>query len=168
MRARHRRQERLLVRPFYHYCKPIFDQSLVTTNQNNKHKRLTGNPDMQSRSQEKQLKKKRDHLNSRVIVLPVLHCFLSWRGTSLANHLCVYFLSSSGVIPYLPYSKQSKMRNRGSIPSKLVADLLCGAGKQTLSLTKYEYQSLAQNSNSKSNLIITISGVARILVRGRP
>lgn len=33
-----------------------------------------------------------------------------------------------GIIPYLPYSKQSKMRNRGSIPSKLVADLLCGAG----------------------------------------
>lgn len=33
-----------------------------------------------------------------------------------------------GVIPYLPYSKQSKMRNRGSIPAKLVADLLCRAG----------------------------------------
>lgn len=33
-----------------------------------------------------------------------------------------------GVVPYLPYSKQSKMRNRGSIPSRLVADLLCGAG----------------------------------------
>ena len=33
-----------------------------------------------------------------------------------------------GVVPYLPYSKQSKMRNRGSIPSRLIADLLCGAG----------------------------------------
>lgn len=32
------------------------------------------------------------------------------------------------VVPYLPYSKQSKMRNRGSIPSRLVADLLCVAG----------------------------------------
>lgn len=33
-----------------------------------------------------------------------------------------------GVIPYLPYSKQSKMRNRGSIPAKLMANLLCRAG----------------------------------------
>lgn len=33
-----------------------------------------------------------------------------------------------GIIPYLPYSKQSKMRNRGSIPAKLLADLLCRAG----------------------------------------
>jgi phosphoribosylpyrophosphate synthetase len=36
-----------------------------------------------------------------------------------------------GVVPYLPYSKQSKMRNRGSIPSRLIADLLCGAGSLT-------------------------------------
>ncbi len=33
-----------------------------------------------------------------------------------------------GVIPYLPYSKQSKMRNRGAIPSKLIATMLCRAG----------------------------------------
>lgn len=33
-----------------------------------------------------------------------------------------------GIVPYLPYSKQSKMRNRGSIPAKLLADLLCRAG----------------------------------------
>ncbi|XP_019644198.1 PREDICTED: phosphoribosyl pyrophosphate synthase-associated protein 2-like isoform X4 [Branchiostoma belcheri] len=32
------------------------------------------------------------------------------------------------VIPYLPYSKQSKMRKRGSIPAKLLASLLCKAG----------------------------------------
>ena len=34
----------------------------------------------------------------------------------------------AGVIPYLPYSKQSKMNKRGSIPSKLVASLMCRAG----------------------------------------
>lgn len=34
-----------------------------------------------------------------------------------------------GVIPYMPYSKQSKMRKRGSIASKLVATLICKAGK---------------------------------------
>lgn len=33
-----------------------------------------------------------------------------------------------GVVPYLPYSKQSKMRNRGAIPAKLLASLLCRAG----------------------------------------
>jgi len=33
-----------------------------------------------------------------------------------------------GVMPYLPYSKQSKMRNRGAIAAKLMAQLLCRAG----------------------------------------
>lgn len=33
-----------------------------------------------------------------------------------------------GVVPYLPYSKQSKMRNRGAIPAKMLAQLLCRAG----------------------------------------
>ncbi|XP_057310368.1 phosphoribosyl pyrophosphate synthase-associated protein 1-like isoform X2 [Hydractinia symbiolongicarpus] len=32
------------------------------------------------------------------------------------------------MVPYLPYSKQSKMRNRGAIPAKLLAKLLCRAG----------------------------------------
>jgi len=32
------------------------------------------------------------------------------------------------VVPYLPYSKQSKMRNRGAIPAKMLAQLLCRAG----------------------------------------
>lgn len=36
-----------------------------------------------------------------------------------------------GVIPYLPYSKQCKMRKRGSIVSKLVASMLCKAGQLT-------------------------------------
>ncbi|XP_018420181.1 PREDICTED: phosphoribosyl pyrophosphate synthase-associated protein 2 isoform X2 [Nanorana parkeri] len=34
----------------------------------------------------------------------------------------------SGVIPYFPYSKQCKMRKRGSIVSKLLASMLCKAG----------------------------------------
>ncbi|XP_006816437.1 phosphoribosyl pyrophosphate synthase-associated protein 2-like [Saccoglossus kowalevskii] len=33
-----------------------------------------------------------------------------------------------GVIPYLPYSKQSQMRKRGSIVSKLLAQMLCKSG----------------------------------------
>lgn len=33
-----------------------------------------------------------------------------------------------GVIPYLPYCKQSKMRKRGSIVSRLLADMLCKSG----------------------------------------
>lgn len=33
-----------------------------------------------------------------------------------------------GVLPYLPYSKQSKMRKRGCIVSKLLAKLMCKAG----------------------------------------
>ncbi|CAK9290113.1 unnamed protein product [Gordionus sp. m RMFG-2023] len=33
-----------------------------------------------------------------------------------------------GVIPYLPYCKQSKMRKRGCIVSKLLAQMLCKAG----------------------------------------
>jgi len=32
------------------------------------------------------------------------------------------------VVPYLPYSKQSKMRNRGAIPAKMLAQLLYKAG----------------------------------------
>ena len=33
-----------------------------------------------------------------------------------------------GVIPYLPYGKQSKMRKRGAIVAKLLAKLICKAG----------------------------------------
>ena len=33
-----------------------------------------------------------------------------------------------GVIPYLPYSKQSQMRKRGSIVAKLLATMLCKSG----------------------------------------
>lgn len=33
-----------------------------------------------------------------------------------------------GVIPYLPYSKQCKMRKRGCIVTKLLAKMMCKAG----------------------------------------
>lgn len=33
-----------------------------------------------------------------------------------------------GVIPYLPYSKQCKMRKRGSIVTKLLAQMMCKSG----------------------------------------
>lgn len=33
-----------------------------------------------------------------------------------------------GVIPYLPYSKQCKMRKRGCIVSKLLAKMMCKSG----------------------------------------
>ncbi|XP_020923636.1 phosphoribosyl pyrophosphate synthase-associated protein 2 isoform X3 [Sus scrofa] len=36
--------------------------------------------------------------------------------------------SVTGVIPYFPYSKQCKMRKRGSIVSKLLASMMCKAG----------------------------------------
>ncbi|CAG2166557.1 unnamed protein product [Oppiella nova] len=41
--------------------------------------------------------------------------------TSAANNII-------GVIPYLPYGKQSKMRKRGAIVSKLMAKMMCKAG----------------------------------------
>lgn len=37
--------------------------------------------------------------------------------------------SITGVLPYFPYSKQCKMRKRGSIVSKLVASMMCKAGE---------------------------------------
>ncbi|MEQ2162016.1 Phosphoribosyl pyrophosphate synthase-associated protein 2, partial [Goodea atripinnis] len=36
--------------------------------------------------------------------------------------------SITGVLPYFPYSKQCKMRKRGSIVSKLIASMVCKAG----------------------------------------
>ncbi|KAK1877783.1 Phosphoribosyl pyrophosphate synthase-associated protein 2 [Dissostichus eleginoides] len=36
--------------------------------------------------------------------------------------------SITGVVPYFPYSKQCKMRKRGSIVTKLVASMMCKAG----------------------------------------
>lgn len=42
-----------------------------------------------------------------------------------------------GVIPYFPYSKQCKMRKRGSIVSKLLASMMCKAGKKGRYLMVY-------------------------------
>lgn len=39
--------------------------------------------------------------------------------------------SITGVLPYFPYSKQCKMRKRGSIVSKLIACMMCKAGECT-------------------------------------
>ncbi|KPP80156.1 phosphoribosyl pyrophosphate synthase-associated protein 2-like, partial [Scleropages formosus] len=36
--------------------------------------------------------------------------------------------SITGVVPYFPYSKQCKMRKRGSVVSKLLASMMCKAG----------------------------------------
>uniref|UniRef100_A0AAZ3RCW6 Ribose-phosphate pyrophosphokinase N-terminal domain-containing protein n=1 Tax=Oncorhynchus tshawytscha TaxID=74940 RepID=A0AAZ3RCW6_ONCTS len=44
--------------------------------------------------------------------------------TACARSVC-------GVLPYLPYSKQCKMRKRGSIVCKLIASLMCRAGETT-------------------------------------
>lgn len=37
-----------------------------------------------------------------------------------------------GVLPYFPYSKQCKMRKRGSIVSKLLASMMCKAGESVM------------------------------------
>ena len=43
-----------------------------------------------------------------------------------------------GVIPYLPYCKQSKMRKRGSIVSRLLADMLSKAGEHGTYLSIFD------------------------------
>ena len=42
--------------------------------------------------------------------------------------MLIFDFTCVGVIPYLPYSKQSKMRKRGCITAKLVASMLAKAG----------------------------------------
>lgn len=57
-----------------------------------------------------------------------------------------------GVIPYLPYCKQSKMRKRGSIVCRLLADMLAKAGKQN------NFQrSRNVGLNFDSNILISLS-----------
>lgn len=50
-----------------------------------------------------------------------------------------------GVIPYFPYSKQCKMRKRGSIVCKLLASMLAKAGKYNKNKSKkcFSLQSLS-------------------------
>lgn len=61
-----------------------------------------------------------------------------------------------GVIPYFPYSKQCKMRKRGSIVSKLLASMMCKAGKSEtkLSLHLWFIRKLGNYS------LLTLSNVA--------
>lgn len=48
-----------------------------------------------------------------------------------------------GVIPYFPYSKQCKMRKRGSIVSKLLASMLAKAGNENyIKISAYDLWSL--------------------------
>lgn len=42
-----------------------------------------------------------------------------------------------GILPYLPYCKQSKMRKRGCIVSRLLADMIGKAGKSFLQIYLY-------------------------------
>ena len=65
-------------------------------------------------------------------------CLLGYRDvntTIMELLIMVYACKTScaksiiGVIPYFPYSKQCKMRKRGSIVSKLLASMMCKAGK---------------------------------------
>uniref|UniRef100_A0A915A1R7 Ribose-phosphate pyrophosphokinase N-terminal domain-containing protein n=1 Tax=Parascaris univalens TaxID=6257 RepID=A0A915A1R7_PARUN len=39
-----------------------------------------------------------------------------------------YARSITVILPYLPYSKQCRVRRRSAIPMKLVADMICRAG----------------------------------------
>lgn len=78
-------------------------------------------------------------LSLHVILFCVLFCFPTTRDVNTAIMellVMAYALKTScakniiGVIPYFPYSKQCKMRKRGSIVSKLLASMLAKAGKE--------------------------------------
>lgn len=77
----------------------------------------------------------------RVSMLPSVTNLSVFRSTRDVNTaimellIMAYALKTScakniiGVIPYFPYSKQCKMRKRGSIVSKLLASMLAKAGQ---------------------------------------
>jgi phosphoribosylpyrophosphate synthetase len=56
------------------------------------------------------------------LILEFLELFIFHHSKTSSAKSCV------AVIPYLPYSKQCKMRKRGSIVTKLVAKMMCNAG----------------------------------------
>ena len=62
-----------------------------------------------------------------------------------------------GVIPYLPYSKQSKMKKRGCIVSKLAAKMLTKAGMTHLITMDLHQKEVEKNLHKKfinlSNLV---------------
>lgn len=63
--------------------------------------------------------------------------------------------SITGVLPYFPYSKQCKMRKRGSIVSKLIASMMCKAG--TFRAAKLFVYITLQHHNSNFLLIIYLT-----------
>lgn len=71
---------------------------------------------------------------SRLFILS-LGCVRDVNTTIVEMLIMVYACRTScarsitGVLPYFPYSKQCKMRKRGSIVSKLIASMMCKAGK---------------------------------------
>jgi phosphoribosylpyrophosphate synthetase len=46
-----------------------------------------------------------------------------------------------GVLPYFPYSKQSKQKRRGAIPAKLIASMLKVAGEETFHFIIFMHRS---------------------------
>lgn len=64
------------------------------------------------------------------------HCFRDVNTAVMELLIMAYALKTAcarniiGVIPYFPYSKQSKMRKRGSIVCKLLASMLAKAGER--------------------------------------
>ena len=70
-------------------------------------------------------------------VVMALVCFYGYRDVNndiMEMLIMAYACKTSsarkiiGVMPYLPYCKQSKMRKRGSIVSKLLATMMSRAG----------------------------------------
>lgn len=67
-------------------------------------------------------------INARII------CFRDVNNNIMELLIMAYACKTSsaksivGVIPYLPYSKQCKMRKRGCIVSKLLAKMMCKSG----------------------------------------
>lgn len=65
----------------------------------------------------------------------MLPCYRDVNTTIMELLIMVYACKTScaksiiGVVPYFPYSKQCKMRKRGSIVSKLLASMMCKAGR---------------------------------------
>jgi len=51
-----------------------------------------------------------------------------------------------GIIPYLPYSKQAKQRKRGSIPSRLLAKLMCRSGFTHIVTVDLHHREVRQSS----------------------
>ena len=58
-----------------------------------------------------------------------------------------------GVIPYLPYGKQSKMRKRGAIVGKLLAKMICRAGFTHIITVDMHHKEVYHCKEHKSNYL---------------